>query len=113
MHGTGLGAQTMRETERIAALPPLNATALALDTMTDAVQRSELCMRLYFDDLGLPRPQKLRTNEEWYKRQGYQVMHIPNGVGNSAHVFKAYVGNVNDPTVEGNELEAVWMIKSI
>lgn len=64
----------MAETERIAASPPHGCKVVALDTMARRYQLSEEHIRLVFDARGLERPSKMRSNEDWYIRQGYEIM---------------------------------------
>lgn len=70
----GFGRGAMAEIERLSQLPPHNATAMILDTMQKEFQLSETFMRLTYDVKGLERPENPRTNQEWYARQGYEVV---------------------------------------
>lgn len=108
MQTSGLGIQTMRETERIACLPPLNASALALDTTLGVAQKSEAAMKAFYDDVGAPRPKKMRSNQEWYTKQGYTLMDVPET--DSPHVFKHYMNEYGNGTFT---LPTVWMYKAI
>lgn len=64
----------MAEAEVVAQQAPHEATVVILDTMKREFQESETYMRLTYDSKGFERPQSHRTNEEWYVRQGYEVM---------------------------------------
>ena len=70
----GLGRSAMSQTEAIAAAPPHSCTVAALDTMAEEYQLSEEHIRDVFDGRGVARPAKMRTNQEWYRRQGYELM---------------------------------------
>lgn len=56
IQGGGLGKAAMEEVERIAALEPLGAKVLALDTVTSEFQKSALLMKFFFTDRGLEVP---------------------------------------------------------
>lgn len=77
MHGGGLGRSTMALTERTATSPPLNATVVALDTLRHEWQTSEVYMKMMYEDRGLERPVQFKSNEEWYRRMGYNPMPGP------------------------------------
>ncbi|KAG5976321.1 hypothetical protein E4U58_005127 [Claviceps cyperi] len=47
---------------------------MALDTVRADFQKSEAWLSGLYDDRGLPRPDVMRTNEEWYVRQGYEML---------------------------------------
>lgn len=51
-----------------------NCAALALDTVEESFQSSDLSLSLLFDARGIPRPAKFRTNQAWYLSQGYKVV---------------------------------------
>ncbi|KAK5998660.1 hypothetical protein PT974_01042 [Cladobotryum mycophilum] len=70
----GVGHAAMAQIERLAASPPLNAAALALDTVTKEFQLHEENLKVWFEVTGIKRPDVVRSNEEWYVRQGYKVM---------------------------------------
>ncbi|KAG5913487.1 hypothetical protein E4U42_001117 [Claviceps africana] len=73
LQSCGLGRNAMDQLERAASSPPFNCAFIALDTVRSEFQKSEMLRGLY-DDRGLPRPDVVRTNEEWYLRQGYEIM---------------------------------------
>lgn len=111
----------MRETERIATLPPLNATGLALDTVVHETQASEMGMWFAFDRLGIPRPAKFRTNQQWYEGMDYKVVPVPDSVDDndaSAPVFRSYSNQVNADAKDADDapelvFPAVWMYKAL
>lgn len=70
----GLGRKAMHQIERTASSTPFNCSVIALDTVSGAFQRSEESLKGFYDDRGLPRPEEVRTNEDWYLRQGYETM---------------------------------------
>lgn len=74
LQSTGLGRKAMHQVERAAASPPFNCTAIALDTVTGVYQGSEESLRGFYEDRGIPRPKVIRTNQEWYQRQGYEII---------------------------------------
>ncbi|UPL02009.1 hypothetical protein LCI18_012943 [Fusarium solani-melongenae] len=59
LQNAGLGRSAMAETERLARLPPFNRDVIGLDTVQKKFQ------------LGAT---KVRATEEWYMRQGYEVI---------------------------------------
>lgn len=63
----------MVQIERLAALPPLNATAMALDTVTKEYQTTPESKAIFHRISGGLMKQ-LRANEEWYTRQGYEAI---------------------------------------
>ncbi|KAL2107153.1 hypothetical protein VUR80DRAFT_5654 [Thermomyces stellatus] len=69
----GLGRSALTVLERTAASPPVNATVIALNTLQKDTQQSEVFLKKAFDDRGMARPAEVRTNQDWYMRQGYQV----------------------------------------
>lgn len=76
----GLGRSAMAQVEHLAALPPLNGTIIALDTVAGDLQLREESLHAFYDLRGLERPKMLRSNESWYMRQGYsQMARIDNG----------------------------------
>lgn len=64
----------MAEAERVASSPPHNVNWVALDTMRKEYQMKESHLRTLYEERGFERPKVVRSNEEWYVRQGYQVM---------------------------------------
>lgn len=48
--------------------------AIALDTVADEFHRSELVLKLLYDSQGLQRPEKNRSNQQWYLTMGYKVV---------------------------------------
>lgn len=120
LQSSGLGRAAMAAIESEAAGAPHNCTVIALDTTSDAWQRSERSLATFYDDRGLPRPKVVRTNEEWYRRQGYALMDLPpvqegktwareKGV-NGELGFYIWVG---PETGEEIRVPAVYMWKSI
>ncbi|KAL7937938.1 hypothetical protein V8C35DRAFT_330081 [Trichoderma chlorosporum] len=77
----GFGRSAMHQIERLATLPPLSATTMALDTSTKEFQTNPQIFavfrkfRGYEIDLATFRP-----SEEWYARQGYSVIGYMNGL---------------------------------
>ncbi|RDA87413.1 hypothetical protein CP532_7030 [Ophiocordyceps camponoti-leonardi (nom. inval.)] len=71
---SGLGSAAMSHLERIASNPPFNSEYIALDTLPASFQRSDEVQSIAFDARGIPRPQEMRTNEEWFRRMGYRVI---------------------------------------
>ncbi|PNY28041.1 Uncharacterized protein TCAP_02036 [Tolypocladium capitatum] len=74
VQASGLGRSVMAQLERVAAAPPFHATFVALDTIPPAFQLREDVVAAFYDARGVPRPPEIRTNEEWYLRQGYAVV---------------------------------------
>ncbi|PFH56100.1 hypothetical protein XA68_17069 [Ophiocordyceps unilateralis] len=70
----GLGRAAMTQVERAAAQPPFNSTFIGLDTLPGHFQRSDQVLSMAFDSRGVDRPTELRTNEDWFRRQGYRVI---------------------------------------
>lgn len=112
----------MRETERIATLPPLNATGLALDTVCHETQASEQGLWFNFDRMGLPRPARFRTNQEWYTGMNYVVVPVPESVTDDddeeSPVFRAYRKQINGDTAKATDdpdmaFATVWMYKAL
>lgn len=62
--------------EHLATMPPVNATILALDTIKSEMQLSEAMLSVAFEGSGRERPEEPRANEEWYRRQGYEVIKV-------------------------------------
>lgn len=73
----------MRQLELAAASSPFNCTIIALDTVSGAFQKSEESLKSFYDDRGLKRPEEVRTNQDWYLRQGYEII----GVKNEAYMW--------------------------
>ncbi|KAH6607610.1 hypothetical protein Trco_003923 [Trichoderma cornu-damae] len=77
----GFGRSAMYQVERLASLAPLNATVIALDTLTKEFQtipeNIALFAKIRGSELG-----EMRSNEEWYTRQGYQ------DIGRSEDTYK-------------------------
>jgi hypothetical protein len=67
LHDRGLGRSAMASVEKASRLPPVNAT------VGGDFQDSELGSQLIFEDRGRTRPAEIRTNEEWYRRQDYEL----------------------------------------
>ncbi|KAH7035955.1 uncharacterized protein B0I36DRAFT_286541 [Microdochium trichocladiopsis] len=68
LQSQGLGGAAMAAAESMAALEPLCAKALALDTLKAEDQRREDIANALFG--GVPKV----TNQEWYSRRGYQLI---------------------------------------
>ena len=92
----------MAATERAAASPPVNATIVALNTLQKEIQGSEVFLKKAFDDRGMARPKEVRTNQDWYGRQGYEV--IP-GPGTALYV--------DTTTKEVETVPIVWLKKEL
>jgi hypothetical protein len=107
--------------ENMATLPPHNCTTLALDTVAGEYQRSERSLASFYDERGLPRPKEVRTNEDWYLRQGYVLMDLPpplddGKVREPEKGINATLGSyawVNPETGEEICIPAVYMKKTI
>ncbi|KAL2107871.1 hypothetical protein VUR80DRAFT_4660 [Thermomyces stellatus] len=69
----GLGGSAMRQVEEMAVREPVNAKVLVLDTQKGTSQVSEEVVKLMYTNRGLPVPTVVKSNEEWYKKQGYRV----------------------------------------
>ena len=80
LQALGLGRSAMAQVEHFAALPPLNGTIIALDTIDGDLQLREESLHAFYDLRGLERPKVLRSNESWYLSQGYsQIARVGNG----------------------------------
>lgn len=55
----------------------MNATIVALNTRQKEVQGSEEFLKKAFENRGITRPKEVRTNQDWYARQGYEVLPRP------------------------------------
>lgn len=65
----------MYQIEHLATLAPLNATTMALDTSTKEFQTTPEFLAYHSQLVGRKIEAKdFRSNEEWYVRQGYQVI---------------------------------------
>ncbi|KAG5915742.1 hypothetical protein E4U53_004423 [Claviceps sorghi] len=73
LQSCGLGRSAMDLLEQAASSPPFNCAFIALDTVRSECQKSEM-LRGFYEDRGLSRSGVVRTNEEWYLRQGYEIM---------------------------------------
>jgi hypothetical protein len=84
-------------------------------------QRSERSLASFYDERGLPRPKEVRTNEDWYLRQGYVLMDLPpplddGKVREPEKGINATLGSyawVNPETGEEICIPAVYMKKTI
>jgi hypothetical protein len=65
--------------EQVATQPPLNADLLALDTVESSFQLRDEHMAIYWEGRGRKRPEVPKANQEWYLRQGYEVMKLVEG----------------------------------
>ncbi|KAF7561705.1 hypothetical protein G7046_g2435 [Stylonectria norvegica] len=74
LQASGLGRSAMTQIERLAASPPLSKTSITLDTIDGEFQLRETTMKALYEDRGRARPAVMRTTEEWYVRQGYEVV---------------------------------------
>lgn len=71
----GFGRSAMYQIERLAALPPLNATVMALDTTTKKFQTTPESIAIFNKIRGSEVIEAdFRSNEEWYTRQGYDII---------------------------------------
>lgn len=102
----GLGRSAMLLTEHIARSEPHNCTLLALDTMQGAYQVSEKHLKNLYDERGLVRPEKIRSNEEWYLRQGWELVEV------GGRVSEIYRWTVHE-TGEVREVPVIYMTKSL
>ncbi|KAL7921106.1 hypothetical protein ACQKWADRAFT_296285 [Trichoderma austrokoningii] len=75
MQSAGLGRSAMHQIEHLATCPPLNATTMALDTSTKEYQTTPEYLAYHSRLSGRTIEAKdFRSNEEWYVRQGYEVI---------------------------------------
>lgn len=93
----------MARLERVAAAPPFRSTSMALDTAPRAFQLREESLAAFYDARGAPRPPEIRTNEDWYRRQGYGV------VARSEAMYDW----VNPATGETVAVPCVFMVKAL
>lgn len=71
----GFGRSAMHQLERLATLPPLNATVMALDTITKEFQITPEAIAIFNKIRGSEvASADFRSNEEWYTRQGYDII---------------------------------------
>ncbi|KAM0245958.1 hypothetical protein ACHAQJ_010407 [Trichoderma viride] len=69
----GFGRSAMYQIEHVASLPPLNATTMALDTITNDYQKAPETIATFNKIRGQDlKAEDIKSNEEWYVRQGYQ-----------------------------------------
>lgn len=73
IQASGLGRSAMAQMEALGTAAPLNATHFALDTVAKELQMTEESLRVLYDDRGHTRPAVVRSNEEWYIHQGYDL----------------------------------------
>lgn len=102
IHRGGVGKSAVAAAERAAASPPVNATVVALNTLRKDIQESEVFLKKAFDDRGMTRPKKIRTNQDWYVGQGYEV--IP---GPETALY------VDTTTKQVETVSIVWMKKEL
>lgn len=75
MQSGGFGRSAMHQIEHLATCPPLNATTMALDTMTKEYQTTPKHLAFHSGLIGRKIEAKdVRSNEEWYVRQGYEAI---------------------------------------
>ncbi|KAF4960741.1 hypothetical protein FSARC_10370 [Fusarium sarcochroum] len=74
LQSAGLGRSAMLATERLAKLPPFNRNVIALDCVQKHFQLAD-------NDFGKPpnrsrgtQTAEVRATEEWYARQGYEIV---------------------------------------
>ncbi|GAA5856315.1 hypothetical protein JCM8547_000865 [Rhodosporidiobolus lusitaniae] len=67
--GKGLGKVVMREMEKLAVSPELNAKVITLNTVDDDFASTDE----YWAKQGLVKDPNYRRNEEWYGKLGYEV----------------------------------------
>ncbi|GAA5981436.1 hypothetical protein JCM10908_004108 [Rhodotorula pacifica] len=96
LQGSGLGNLVMREMEKMAASPELDASVLTLNTLDGNVGRDPA----FWARLGVP--YKTRINEDWYARLGYTP-------------FRRGVERYPSKAFDGTEFlaEAVFMSKAL
>ncbi|RSL73887.1 hypothetical protein CEP54_000296 [Fusarium duplospermum] len=71
LQSAGLGRSAMAETERLAKLPPFNREVIGLDTVQKHFQLGDNNFsKTHYDSKGT----EARAIEEWYMRQGYEVV---------------------------------------
>ena len=75
----------MEAMERLATQPPLNADLLVLDTVESSFQLKDEHLAIYWEGRGRKRPEVPKANQEWYMRQGYQVIKIVENGANWVH----------------------------
>lgn len=93
-------------TEHIARSPPHNSQLLALDTLKGSYQVSEKHLGHLYDERGMERPAVLRSNEEWYLRQGWELVDVN---GRADEIYKWQVPD----TGEVREIPVIYMTKSL
>ncbi|KAI1393349.1 uncharacterized protein F4822DRAFT_9312 [Hypoxylon trugodes] len=71
LQGGGFGAGAMGRAEQLAAMEPLNASIIALDTVAKEIHAQKEFLKLIYEGRGLPQPTK--SNEEWYISLGYEI----------------------------------------
>ncbi|KAK1256223.1 hypothetical protein MKX07_008482 [Trichoderma sp. CBMAI-0711] len=77
----GFGRSAMHHLERLATQPPLRATTIALDTLTKDFQATPENLAIFNKIRGAELPvEQFRSNEDWYARQGYQVIEYITGL---------------------------------
>ncbi|KXJ85459.1 hypothetical protein Micbo1qcDRAFT_222093 [Microdochium bolleyi] len=95
----GLGSGAMTAVEAMAALEPLCAKTLVLDTLLGEDQKREEIANAFFG--GVPKV----TNQEWYARRGYRLIKtVPN------HYKKQMMMAMLGPDVESS---AVFMRRDV
>ncbi|TLD26500.1 hypothetical protein PspLS_04683 [Pyricularia sp. CBS 133598] len=73
MQRLGIGNFAMTEIERLAASPPVNGTIVALDAIAPDHAMAPALLKTYYTHVGNPAP--VRSNHDWYLRQGYKPYH--------------------------------------
>lgn len=102
----GLGRSAMVLTELIAKSPPHNAELLALDTLKGSYQVSEKHLGHLYDDRGMERPAVIRSNEEWYLRQGWELVEVD---GKAEEIYQWLIPD----TGEVRDIPVIYMNKSL
>ncbi|KAL7950153.1 hypothetical protein V8C42DRAFT_190614 [Trichoderma barbatum] len=77
----GFGRSAMHQIEHLASLPPLNATAMALDTLTKEFQTTPESLAIFSKLRGSGVDiSNFRSNQGWYQHQGYEIIGYINGM---------------------------------
>lgn len=69
----------MNAAEAMATKPPFSSAAIALDTTAAPVHRALQSAHLYGTEEPPAGSPPIMTNQEWYERQGYALMALPEG----------------------------------
>lgn len=111
----GLGRKAMEQAEAMAAAAPFHSAALALDTTHPTWQRRMVSQSLYGTDEPPADAPSIRTNQEWYTRQYYLDMALPDTEAECARQegreSLGYYAWTNPETDEFVKIPTVYMYK--